>query len=308
MNTNYRRDPSVKYIHTPKGYIIVDERTKPEPTMFQQLFKTPKRSLIVLLLALGLIGSLNSSFFVGWFHVFLAVLTATLVEGIGLSVTAKKVKKQLPDGAILTGLIVGLVLSSFTPWYVVIVASAVSVASKYVVRFRKKPIFNPAALGLLISVAIFSSGQSWWGALTLMPDWFAPLLIIAGYFITKKVNKFPLVFAFLGSYFIILVAAALLGIGDVTDALRNPFLNSALFLAFFMMTDPPTSPAKYKDQLSFGFIVGVISAVYYLVFGGLIFLLIGLLVANAWKAWKIKKTSKTPHAQSKNTRIERRHA
>ena len=113
---------------------------------------------------------------------------------------------------------------------------------------------------------------------------------------TSKVNKFPQVFAFLGVYFAVFAIMSLIGVGDVADALRAPFVNSALFLAFFMVTDPPTSPAKYKDQIKFGLLTGAISAVDYLVFGGLAYLLIGLLIANAWNAWKTANKKATKKA------------
>lgn len=39
--------------------------------------------------------------------------------------------------------------------------------------------------------------------------------------------------------------------GDASDALRSPFINATLFLALFMLTDPPTTPAKVKGQTHF---------------------------------------------------------
>ena len=40
----------------------------------------------------------------------------------------------LPDGAVLTGLLVGGLLSSFEPWYVAAAAAAVGIAAKHLVR------------------------------------------------------------------------------------------------------------------------------------------------------------------------------
>ncbi|MNY75989.1 hypothetical protein D3C86_2154330 [compost metagenome] len=51
-----------------------------------------------------------------------------------------------------------------------------------------------------------------------------------------------------------------------------------------MLTDPPTTPAKYKDQYIFGFICSVIGIVVYGIFGGLMYLFIGLLFGNLYFA------------------------
>jgi Na+-translocating ferredoxin:NAD+ oxidoreductase RnfD subunit len=111
--------------------------------------------------------------------------------------------------------------------------------------------------------------------------------------VTDKVNKFPQVFTFLGVYLIVMLVLGLVHIGDTTDALRNPFINSTLFLGFFMVTDPPTSPAKYGEQMIFGFIAAIVSVIVYLIFGGLTFLLVGLLVANAWNALRLLEAEKS---------------
>jgi hypothetical protein len=51
-----------------------------------------------------------------------------------------------------------------------------------------------------------------------------------------------------------------------------------------MVTDPPTSPPKQRDQLAFGAITGAASYAFFELIGAAYFLLAGLLVANAWEA------------------------
>jgi len=51
-----------------------------------------------------------------------------------------------------------------------------------------------------------------------------------------------------------------------------------------MLTDPPTSPVRYRDQVVYGGIVAVASTALYLTLGGVYFLPAGLLVGNAWEA------------------------
>ena len=79
-------------------------------------------------------------------------------------------------------------------------------------------------------------------------------------FITDRVNKMPLVLAFLGAYFLLFTVTAF--VGDprwVAEIFRTPDVEAALYFAFIILTDPPTSPAKYPDQIVCGVIVAVVS-------------------------------------------------
>ena len=131
---------------------------------------------------------------------------------------------------------------------VVWVAGFASV-SKHVFASSREHIFNPAALALVVSVPLFSSGQSWWGALGDAPGPFALVLIACGAFMVDRLNKFPLVLTFLATYFVAFSAASIFQAAAVAEMFRSPFVQSVLFLAFFMLTDPPTSPNRIGDQV-----------------------------------------------------------
>ena len=159
----------------------------------------------------------------------------------------------------------------------IIAATAViAILSKHLLVYKKKPIFNPAAFGLLLSVLFFHTGQSWWGAFGDLPVWTILFLLVGGYAVTNRVNKFPQVFSFLGTSFLLLLLMGHFNIGGAVDALRPPFINATLFFGFFMLTDPPTSPGKDKDQIMFGILTALSGTVIYGLFGGLTYLFIGL--------------------------------
>ncbi|MFD3449665.1 RnfABCDGE type electron transport complex subunit D [Microbacteriaceae bacterium 4G12] len=257
---------------------------------------TPKRSVLVMLLLLMGIAQVSAGAYTGLVHTGIAALTAMVLDTFIAGM--KKQKLSFPDGAAITGLIVGLVLSPMTSAYIIALTAVIAIVSKHVFKVKKKPIFNPAAFGLLITAVLFSSGQSWWGGLSTLPVWCLIFVCMTGFFVTQKVNKFPQVFSFLGVYFLIIFIMGVKGIGNMGDMLRVPYINSALFLAFFMLTDPPTSLAKYKDQIVFGVITAVASIAAYMVFGGIVFLLVGVLVANGWKAWKSASSKKVAHVPS----------
>ncbi len=248
----------------------------------EKWLKTPKGYMMAILIGLTLVAALRPQDHIGLLNAGVSVVTALVIDGVAGMLY--KNKKKFPDGGIITALIIADVLSNSTPWYLFVATTAVALLSKHLIKTGRKPIFNPAAVGLVVAIYVFSTGQSWWGSLALLPIWLIPALIIPGIVISIRVNKFPQVASFLGVYFALMFFMAIFHLGlpydTPADALRIPFVNSTLFLAFFMLTDPPTSPASYPKQIIFGSLAAIIGSVVFANYGGLAYLLIGLLVGN----------------------------
>ena len=201
---------------------------------------------------------------------------------------------EFPSGAVLTGLLVAMVLSPQEPWYVPAVTSALAILSKYIFRTRSANVFNPAALALVVTFYIFDTGQSWWGALPEMSLVGLAVLLVTGIFIADRVNKLPLVLVFLASYYFLFTITAFVGDpGRVAEIYRTPDLQAVLFFAFFFLTDPPTSPVKYSDQLVCGVIVAVVSYAVFEWVGAAYYLLAGVLMGNLWEALSRMRLLKT---------------
>ena len=251
----------------------------------KNFFKTPKGLLTIILVILLIIAAPV----VGVRAVLPGLLSATIAAGMvdALILHKKKKKWEFPSGAVLTGMIVVMVLRPQEPWYVAAITSVAAVLSKYVLRSRTANVFNPAALAIVISFYVFHTGQSWWGALADAPVLLQTVLFGAGIFITDRVNKMPLVLTFLGSYFLLFTATAF--VTDprwVSEVFRSPDIEAVLFFAFIILTDPPTSPAKYPDQIVCGVIVAVTSYALFEWAGVVYYLLAGVLVGNVWEAWR----------------------
>ena len=153
-----------------------------------------------------------------------------------------------------------MVLSPQEPWHVAAITAAIAIVSKYLFRTRTANIFNPAALALVATFHLFHTGQSWWGALPGVPAYGLIVLIATGLFITDRVNKMPMVLA--------------------------PDLQAVLFFAFFILTDPPTAPAKYSHQVACAALVAVTSFAIFEWIGVADYLLAGVLAGNIWEAWR----------------------
>ena len=194
---------------------------------------------------------------------------------------------EFPSGAVLTGLFVAMILSPEEPWYVAAFTSAIAILSKYLFRTRSANVFNPAALALVATFYLFNTGQSWWGALPEITPIALSVLLAAGIFITDRVNKMPLVLVFLGGYYFLFTVTAFLGEPrHVAEVFRTPDLQAVLFFAFFILTDPPTSPVKYSDQAVSGLIVAAASYAFFELVGAAYYLLAGVLIGNIWEAWR----------------------
>jgi Na+-translocating ferredoxin:NAD+ oxidoreductase RnfD subunit len=208
-----------------------------------------------------------------------AVIPACVIDVLWLSIPARRLR--FPTSALLTGLFVFSILSVEESWLVLAWTSLFAVLSKHILTTEREHIFNPAALALVWAPIAFGSGESWWGALGDMPWIWILVLVATGAFLVERLNKFPLVLTFLAVYFGFFTIASVYMPHAVAEMFRDPFLQAALFLAFFMLTDPPTSPNRYADQVWFGALAALTACIAQLLGAGQVYLLIGVLVPNA---------------------------
>ena len=252
-------------------------------TAVRRFFRTPKGLLIIVLTLLAALAAAGEGVRLVAPGLLSAVAVAALLDAPILLVRSGA--WEFPSGAILTGLLVAMVLSPQEPWYVPACTSAVAIVSKYLFRTRSANVFNPAALALVVTFYIFDTGQNWWGALTEATPAALLVLMASGIFIADRVNKLPLVLVFLSGYFLLFTVTAFVGSpGSVAEIYRTPDVQAALFFAFFFLTDPPTSPVKYPDQVVCGILVSAVSFAVFEWVGAAHYLLAGVLVGNMWEA------------------------
>ena len=250
-----------------------------------RFFGTPKGLLTIVFAILTVVAAPVE----GWARVAPGLLGGAIA---GMLVDAPILRYRegawsFPSGALLTGWIVAFVLSPFEPWHVVAITTVIGVLSKYPFRIYTANIFNPAALAIVISYYVFNTGHSWWGALPNVTILAIAVLMVTGVFITDRVNKMPMVLAFLGAHFLLFTITAF--VSDPTPVVEifiAPDVHMALFFAFFILTDPPTSPTKYRDQMICGVLVAVVSFAVFEWLGAVYFMLAGVLAGNVWEAWR----------------------
>lgn len=186
------------------------------------------------------------------------------------------------ESVLITALILALIIEPSRPiqnlgflgW-----AAVLAMATKYVVAYHKKHLFNPAAFAVVVTSLALGQSASWWVGSPAM----APIILIGGVLLVRKMQRWGLVWAFF-----ITVAATLLGFGIFAQVnllsasgqlvLRSPLL----FLAFVMLTEPSTTPSTRNTQMAYGAIVGFLFTPY--VHVGTVFFApeVALLVGNTF--------------------------
>ena len=130
------------------------------------------------------------------------------------------------------------------------VAAALAVASKALLRVRGKHIFNPTCFAIVVLLAAsdgawVSAGQ--WGSAAL----FAFALACAGTRVVHRSERSDVPIAFLASYATLVFGRAL-WLGDPPAIPLHGLQSGALLLfAFFMISDPRTTPDSRAGRLVF---------------------------------------------------------
>ena len=162
----------------------------------------------------------------------------------------------------ITGLSLGLLLRAQSPWFFAL-AGVIAVASKFLLRVDGKHIFNPAGFAivalLLANAGVWISPGQWGAEL-----WFAALAGLLAILVLQAARRADIAIFFLASHAALLGARAL-WLGDpLAIPLHQMQSGSLLIFAFFMISDPRTSPNSRLGRFAFAFAVA--ATAHYLAF------------------------------------------
>ena len=221
--------------------------------------RDPRVFQIVALTSLLTFGILGRSFDIPVSHIAAIFAAALSAQWVGSFINAIKFDPKSP---LITGLSLTLLLRSDEAWPLAI-AAFLAIGLKFTLRFKGKHIFNPANAGivamLLISGAVWTTPGQWGSAM-----WLAAVLAGAGFFVTYRAARLDVPLIFLGSFALLMFARAI-WLGDPLTIPMLRLQNGALILfAFFMISDPMTTPDGKKARAFFA--VSVAALAYYLMF------------------------------------------
>ena len=182
----------------------------------------------------------------------IAVATSLLTQFLCARLTRTNPDLRSP---LITGLSLSLLLRTDALWLVAL-AAVIGIGSKFVLRIEGKHIFNPA--GFAIVVLLLTRQDVWispgqWGA----EIWFAALTAFLAVLVLSAARRADIAIFFLASHAVLLFTRAL-WLGDpLAIPLHQLQSGSLLIFAFFMISDPRTSPDARLGRFIFAFAVAL---------------------------------------------------
>ena len=225
----------------------------------------PKDPRLYQIAVLGLLvsyGVFVLDFGIHWYNALAIAATALSVQFVGTRLAT--LPSFDPRSPMISALSLILLLRT-DDVLLAMAAAAIAISSKFLVRFNGKHMFNPAnvaivSLMLLSDRVWISTGQ--WGNAAIG----AFALACLGFIVLTRAKRAETTITFLLAYAALLVGRAL-WLGDPLQIPLHHLQNGALLIfAFFMISDPKTTPNTAAGRIIYAMIVASIAFVIQFVF------------------------------------------
>ncbi len=218
-------------------------------------FKDPRYYQIAVLTSLVCFGVVALDFGIHWQNAVTIVATALGVQLLGTHYA--RLPRFDPLSPLITSLSLTLLLRT-DELALAAAAAAIAIGSKFLIRFRGKHVFNPANMALV--TLMLASDQVWvssgqWGSAAIG----AFTLACLGFLVLTRARRAETTIAFLLIYASMLFGRAV-WLDDPLAIPMHQLQNGALLIfAFFMISDPKTTPNSAAGRVLFAAIVATIA-------------------------------------------------
>lgn len=184
-----------------------------------------------------------------WQLIFALVILVGVAQGVNKILV--KLFQAIPntESSLITALLLFFVMdhsvTNIRDVLVLVAVAMIAVSSKYIFAIHCRHVFNPVAIAAAIIGMSGIGFVTWWIA---TPVLFIPILIF-GLLVVRKIRRFHLFFSFV---VVASIVALLHNISFTTFLLSWPII----FFGTLMLTEPRTAPARRRDQIIFGVLVG----------------------------------------------------
>ncbi len=245
--------------------------------------RDPRLHVAAVIITIHVLGQVGLHFRVSVPQILAAILSTAVIE---IVLTFRQTRSFVwPASAMLTGSGVALILRvvgtrpddpwSTSDWYVFAGIAALSLLTKYVIRYRGSHVFNPSNIGLVVAFVVLGSSRIepldfWWAPLNAWMIAAYVVIVGGGLLITRRLRLLVLAAAFW--------AALAAGTGVLATSGHCMTANWAfapvcgvdfwrvivtspevMIFLFFMITDPKTVPAGRVGRVVFGLLVAAAS-------------------------------------------------
>ena len=165
-----------------------------------------------------------------------------------------KLERFEPKSALISGLSLCLLLRT-NHLALAAAGAAVTIAGKFVLRWRGKHLFNPTNFGLM-AMMLATNGAVWvspgqWGNVAF----FGFLMVCIGGLVVMRAARSDVTLAFLGFYLALMFGRSLYLGEPMTIPLHRLQSGALLLFAFFMISDPKTTPDSRAGRIVFAALV-----------------------------------------------------
>ena len=186
----------------------------------------------------------------------ITILTCLISQAVAIHFTTKKYRGL--KSALITALSLCLMFKA-NLIITIILAAALSIGSKYFIRFNNKHIFNPSNFGIIATIILtndawVSPGQ--WGSDAVWLFY----LGIAGFFVLFRVGRMDTSLSFLATFIGLQFIRQVIYMGWPLDHFFHSLTSGTLLLfTFFMITDPVTTPNAPIARIIWAGTIGVLA-------------------------------------------------
>jgi Na+-translocating ferredoxin:NAD+ oxidoreductase RnfD subunit len=258
-------------------------RGTPYPVLLPKL-SDPRLHLAAVITTLQVLGQVEFHFRVSIAQILLSVATCALLE---VAITFRRQRVLMwPASAMLTGNGVAFILRvpgthhgdwwSLRGWWIFVGTAAISLLSKYVVKWRGGHVFNPSNFGLVLCFVVLGRNRAepldfWWGGMSPWLGLAFAVIVAGGLLILSRLRLLWIAVSFWLAFAAGIGVLAAAGhamtarwhLGPIVDAnfwwvlLSSP---EVLVFLFFMLTDPKTSPTGRRERIVYAVGVGLLAA------------------------------------------------
>ena len=231
----------------------VSQQMQRHGALLQAFLADPRHYQIIVLSSLILLGTFHFAFQLPWWHVVACIGSTVATQFVASRWVGHPFDVRSP---LISALSLTLLLRTGSVT-LSIAAGVLAIGSKYLIRWKDKHIFNPANFGLVVLSLLFtgawiSPGQ--WGTAPI----FALFLLGMGGIVTGKAKRWDVSIALLVSYAALLFGRAL-WLGDpLTIPVHQLQSGALLIFAFFMISDPKTTPDARLGRVLYAMLVASI--------------------------------------------------
>jgi hypothetical protein len=245
--------------------------------------RDPRLHLAGVIVSLQVLGQVAFDFDLSIAQILISILTCAALE---VAITFRRQRVLMwPASAMLTGNGVAFILRvpgtehgdwwSLHGWWIYAGTAAISLLSKYVIRFRGRHVFNPSNIGLVACFLLLGPDLAepldfWWGPMSAWLALALTLIVAGGFAILRRLRLLSVALSF---WLVFAVGIAVLAALDHMMTARwhlGPIVGAELWqtlvfspeilvFLFFMITDPKTVPDHAAGRRAFGVAIGLVA-------------------------------------------------